>query len=137
MRPRPCSPGGGDLSCERRRLTRALETGRAGGLPRDHVALLVGESDDRVVEARLDVRLADRNVLTDAAAGATTGRCGTTGRRHYFAFFPRPTVFFGPLRVRAFVFVRWPCVGSPRRWRRPRGAEEDTSELQPHATTLC
>jgi hypothetical protein len=24
----------------------------------------------------------------------------------YFAFFPRPTVFFGPLRVRAFVFVR-------------------------------
>ena len=28
----------------------------------------------------------------------------------YFAaaFLPRPTVFFGPLRVRAFVFVRWP-----------------------------
>src|SRR5579862_4756670 len=25
---------------------------------------------------------------------------------HYFAFFPRPTVFFGPLRVRAFVLVR-------------------------------
>jgi hypothetical protein len=24
----------------------------------------------------------------------------------YFAFLPRPTVFFGPLRVRAFVFVR-------------------------------
>src|SRR3989454_7584700 len=29
----------------------------------------------------------------------------------YFAFFPRPTVFFGPLRVRAFVFVRCPCTG--------------------------
>src|SRR5579884_2104921 len=24
----------------------------------------------------------------------------------YLAFLPRPTVFFGPLRVRAFVFVR-------------------------------
>ena len=31
-----------------------------------------------------------------------------------------PTVFFGPLRVRAFVFVRWPWTGSPRRWRSPR-----------------
>ena len=26
----------------------------------------------------------------------------------------------GPLRVRAFVRVRWPCTGSPRRWRMPR-----------------
>src|SRR5258708_1885889 len=38
----------------------------------------------------------------------------------YFAFFPRPTVFFGPLRVRALVFVRCPFVGRPRRCRRPR-----------------
>ena len=38
----------------------------------------------------------------------------------YPFFFPRPTVFFGPLRVRAFVFVRWPFTGSPRRWRIPR-----------------
>ena len=36
------------------------------------------------------------------------------------AFLPRPTVFFGPLRVRAFVFVRWPRTGRPRRWRIPR-----------------
>ena len=42
------------------------------------------------------------------------------GRCHYFAFFPRPTVFFGPLRVRAFVFVRWPCTGRSRRCRMPR-----------------
>src|SRR5438067_10741788 len=33
----------------------------------------------------------------------------------YFPFLPRPTVFFGPLRVRALVLVRWPWVGSPRR----------------------
>ena len=46
-------------------------------------------------------------VTADAAAGATTGRLPAR-RSHYFAFFPLPTVFFGPLRVRAFVFVRWP-----------------------------
>src|SRR5207248_2702318 len=38
----------------------------------------------------------------------------------YLPFFPRPTVFFGPLRVRAFVFVRWPLTGRPRRCRMPR-----------------
>src|SRR5437764_14176392 len=31
------------------------------------------------------------------------------------AFLPRPTVFLGPLRVRAFVFVLWPFTGRPRR----------------------
>src|SRR5205807_7554874 len=64
----------GHLRGERRRLARALEPGRAGGLPRDHVSVVVGERDDRVVERRLDVRLADRDVLLDAAARATTGR---------------------------------------------------------------
>src|SRR5207237_8048580 len=61
----PSARVGGDLRGERRRLARALEPGRAGGLPRDHLAFLVGERDDRVVEARLDVRLADRAVLLD------------------------------------------------------------------------
>src|SRR5262245_23606715 len=42
------------------------------------------------------------------------------GGATYLAFFPRPTVFFGPLRVRAFVFVRWPFTGRPRLWRMPR-----------------
>src|SRR5262249_48702137 len=54
---------GGDLRGERRRLPGALEAGAAGGLPRDDVALAVGEGHDRVVEAGLDVGLADRNVL--------------------------------------------------------------------------
>src|SRR5215813_13279323 len=39
---------------------------------------------------------------------------------YFAAFFPRPTVFFGPLRVRALVFVRWPLTGRLRRWRSPR-----------------
>src|SRR4051812_3965575 len=59
---------GGDLGGKGRRLARALEAGAAGGLPRDDVALSVGQGDDRVVERRLDVRLADRDVLLGAAA---------------------------------------------------------------------
>src|SRR3954453_11184747 len=59
---------GRDLGGERRRLARALEAGAAGGLPRDDVARLVGQGDDRVVERRLDVRLADRDVLLGTAA---------------------------------------------------------------------
>lgn len=42
--------------------------------------------------------------------------------RYFFAtdfFFPA-TVFLGPFRVRAFVWVLCPCTGSPRRCRRPR-----------------
>src|SRR4051812_17365616 len=61
---------GGDLGGEGRRLARALEAGAAGGLPGDDVALAVGQGDDRVVERRLDVRLADRDVLLGAAAPA-------------------------------------------------------------------
>src|SRR5436305_3244139 len=119
---------GGDLRRERRRLARALEAGRAGGLPRDHVAVLVGERDDRVVERRLDVRLADRDVLLDAPTCAAPGR-RLPGRGHYFAFFPRPTVLAGPFRVRAFVRVRWPWTGRPRRWRMPRYAPISPSRL--------
>src|SRR5204863_10076800 len=38
----------------------------------------------------------------------------------YLPFFRfTPTVFFGPLRVRAFVCVRWPCTGRLRRCRIP------------------
>ena len=36
------------------------------------------------------------------------------------AIFLPATVFRGPLRVRAFVCVRWPRTGRLRRWRRPR-----------------
>ncbi len=45
----------------------------------------------------------------DPASCATPSR-GSARRCHSYvfvaAFLPRPTVFFGPLRVRAFVFVR-------------------------------
>src|SRR4051794_15940324 len=95
---------GGHLGGERGRLAGALEAGAAGGLPGDHVAFAVGERDDRVVERRLDVRLADRDVLLDLAAAAL----GAARSRHYFlpAFFlPATCMRLGPLRVRALVFV--------------------------------
>src|SRR4051794_16601514 len=101
------------------RLARALEPGTACGLPRDHVAVAVGQGDDRVVERRLDVRLADRDVLLDLA----TATLRAARSRHYFlpAFFlPATCMRFGPLRVLALVLVFWPRTGSPRRWRRPR-----------------
>src|SRR3954470_18560607 len=44
---------GRHLRGERRRLAGALETGAAGGLPRDHVAVAIRERDDRVVERSL------------------------------------------------------------------------------------
>src|SRR5579875_1205099 len=111
---------GGHLRRERRRLSRALEADVAGARPGDHVALRVGDRDDRVVEGALDVRLPEGDVLALLAPnllrGALAGRS-----RHYFlpAFFLPAIVFFGPLRVRALVFVRWPWTGSPRRCRMP------------------
>src|SRR3954454_6978529 len=64
---------GGDLCGERSGLARALEAGAAGGLPRDHVLVLIGARNDRVVEAGLDVRLAERDVLARLAPAAACG----------------------------------------------------------------
>src|SRR5205807_6748975 len=60
----------GDLRGERGRLARALEPGATCRLPCDHVPLAVGQRHDRVVERRLDVGLAERDVLADTATPA-------------------------------------------------------------------
>src|SRR3954471_4909351 len=95
---------GCDLRGERGRLAGAFEPGRAGRLPRDHVPFLVGQGHDRVVERRLDVRLADRNVLADAAAGAPNGR-RTTRRRQLLRLLPAADVLLRAL-ARARVRLR-------------------------------
>src|SRR3954451_25415490 len=47
---------------------------------------------------------------------------------YFFTFFlPATCMRFGPLRVRAFVFVRWPFTGRPRRGRRRGGRGESPS----------
>src|SRR5436305_988295 len=61
---------GGDLGGERGRLARALEARAPGRFPGQHVALDVGEGDDRVVERGLDVGLAHWDVLLGPAAAA-------------------------------------------------------------------
>src|SRR3954447_25343738 len=110
---------GRHLRGEGGRLAGALEARAAGRLPRDHVALAVGQRDDRVVEGRLDVRLADRDVLLDLAAA--TLRAAGRGTPFFVAFFlPATDMRLGPLRVRAFVFVFCPRTGRPRRCRIPR-----------------
>ena len=88
----------------------------------DHQAAIgilgIGDRDDRVVERALDVRHPVGDVLALATAGASAPGLGL---RHYLrTFFLPATVFLGPLRVRALVWVRWPRTGRPLRWRRPR-----------------
>ena len=111
-----CAGGllGGHLRGERGALARPLEADAAGRRPRDDVALGVGDRDDRVVERALDVNDTDGDVLALALAGAAPAWLRL---RHYFltAFFLLATVFFGPLRVRALVWVRWPRTGRPLR----------------------
>src|SRR6516164_3507542 len=59
---------------------------------------------------------------TRAAAAFCDGCCAIAFL--YLAVTPLDSAtvrpFFGPLRVRAFVRVRWPRTGSPLRWRTPR-----------------
>src|SRR3954447_8031370 len=103
----------------RRALARALEADVAGGGPRDHVALRVGDRDDRVVERALDVSVAVGHVLLLLAAhllgacGTALGRHalsilrGSAGGRHFLPTFFLPAMARrGPLRVRALVCVR-------------------------------
>src|SRR5690606_17376379 len=97
-------------------LAGALEADVAGRRPRQHVPLEVRDRDDRVVERALDLGDAVRDVATLALAGPATAGLGLG---HYLrTFFLPATVFFGPLRVRALVWVRWPRTGRPLRWRR-------------------
>src|SRR6478672_8229270 len=50
-----------------RALARALKTGHAGAAPRNHATGGIGDGDDGVVEARLNVNVSKRNVLAFAA----------------------------------------------------------------------
>src|SRR5439155_5755227 len=90
---------GRHLRGERRRLSRALEARAAGRLPRDDVALAVGQRDDRVVEARFDVGDADGDVLADTATAAAPGWT-LLGHQCFLVFFlpPAEAMRLGPLR---------------------------------------
>ena len=72
--------------------------------------------DNGVVERRLDVSGAHGDVLTLGALDARTYVLASlaTGSLTSYFFLP-PICLRGPLRVRAFVCVRWPRTGRPRR----------------------
>src|SRR5690606_27081200 len=59
-----------NLSCERRRLARALEALTASRRPRQGITLAVGDGHDRVVERRVDVSDTVRDVLLNLLARA-------------------------------------------------------------------
>src|SRR5664279_2995679 len=61
---------GGDLRGVRRRFARALETHGPRRRPGDGVALRVGDGDHRVVERRIHMRHARRDVLAFAPTDA-------------------------------------------------------------------
>src|SRR5690349_16054127 len=63
---------GGHLRGERAGLAGTLEADVAGGGPGEHVAVLIGDRHDRVVERRLDVRDTVGDVLAFLLAGTTT-----------------------------------------------------------------
>src|SRR5690606_28173911 len=99
------APGGllgGQLGGVGGGLAGPLEPDVARRGPREDVALEVGDRDDRVVERALDVRDAVGDVAALALAGPATAGLGL-GHRYFLTFFLPATVFFGPLRVRAFV----------------------------------
>src|SRR5579884_427754 len=109
---------GGQLGGEGGGLAGALEADVAGGGPGQDVALGVADGDDGVVERALDVGDAVGDVLALAPAGTPASGLGL-GHQCLRTFFLPATVFLGPLRVRALVWVRWPWTGRPRRWRMP------------------
>src|SRR3984893_9693120 len=69
------------LRCERGSVAGAAEAERAGGLPRERVADLVGDGDDGVVERSLDEDETEWNVLPLALLEllVLAGLCGALG----------------------------------------------------------
>ena len=63
-----CSILGSDLRRVRRRFARTLESHGARRRPRNRIALRIGDGDHRVVERRIDVGDARRDVLAFATA---------------------------------------------------------------------
>lgn len=111
---------------------------RAG--PRDNVPTRVGHGDNRIVECRLNIGLSPRDVFSISSPNSGLAFTAPSPFCHselippgwllapleleeramtYFFFRP-PTARRGPRRVRAFVRVRCPRVGIPRRCRKPR-----------------
>src|SRR3954453_3805950 len=63
----------------------------------------------------------------DRADTGPEGPCGADDGDYFLPGFFLPAIARrGPLRVRALVWVRWPCTVRARRWRRPWGEAVST-----------
>jgi len=127
------------LRRERRPLARATKTTRAGRGLRDQIPFEIRDRDHRVIERCRDMHDAVGNVLllfltkdfflsacfSHNLRSVCFALCALYKAQstNYFlpgAFFFAIVARRGPLRVRAFVCVRWPRTGSERRCRKPR-----------------
>ncbi len=130
-------PGGclrSDLGRKRRRLFRTLESASAARRPRNSISLRVRDRNDRIIERGRDMDDPFRDVLgllfrfhywfrRHLCFPFTYHQRRTLNPRHYVfvgAFFLAMVCLIGPFRVRAFVWVRCPRTGRPRRCRKPR-----------------
>ena len=102
-----CSCLGSGLRRERSGLFGASESQLACASPRNSVALCIGNSNNCVVECRLDMRCASFDMLTLATTAnnllSTFWFCHNTVPPYFFLL---AIVLRGPLRVRALVLER-------------------------------
>lgn len=105
------------LCCEWCALTRAFESESASGCPSDGIAVGISNRYDRVVESRTNMSCTGFYMFSFFSFSFAFTVAMLSLLQHYFlvAVFLPAMVFFGPLRVRALVFVRCPRVGSPAR----------------------
>lgn len=103
------------LCSKRSRFTGTSESEAAGACPRNCISVRIRNSNDSVIESGTDMRHARFNILTVTTFSTYDffGLAIFSYPPYYFFLFA--TVRRGPLRVRAFVFVRCPRTGRPRR----------------------
>lgn len=110
-----CGKGGG--------FSGATEAHFARACPGYRIALCIRDSHNGIVERGLDMRRTAFDIFTLTASARGNGLfpeafVAILSLLAYFFLFA--IVFFGPLRVRAFVLERWPLTGRPLRCRTPR-----------------
>lgn len=101
------------LCCKRSALTRSFETESTSGCPGNCVSVGIGNRYNRIVECGTNVSGTGFYMFLFFLFTVAI----LFLLQHYFlvASFLPAMVFLGPLRVRAFVLVRCPRVGSPSR----------------------
>lgn len=103
------------LSGERSGFTGTFESKAAGACPGNCVAVRIRNCNDRIVEGGADMCHTSFNIfaVTTFSTYDFFGLAIVCYPPSYFFLFA--TVRRGPLRVRAFVLVRCPRTGNPRR----------------------